>query len=97
MANCGGAMEPIGLTYKTEGGQKVGELSIVNRCQVCQATSSNRLAGDDAPQAVLAVYRQSLTRPAPTGLKLLASADEREIISQLFGRPYAEKYFASPR
>lgn len=92
-ANCSGPMEPLGLAYKSEGGRKQGELSVVNRCQLCGAVSKNRLAGDDDAQTVLALYRQSLEKPAQSGVELLAKNAEREIITQLFGKPYAKKYF----
>lgn len=97
LANCGGDMQPLGLTFKREGGE-VGELCVVNRCKKCGITRKNRLSGDDDSQAILAIYRKSLENNSGlSGVDLLDSSAEREIITQLFGRPYAEKYFATPR
>lgn len=96
LAECGGTMQPLGLSFKREGGE-VGELCVVNRCQKCGVTRKNRLSGDDEPQAVLDLYRKSLENGSSVGVDLLDRNAEREIITQLFGRPYADKYFSQPR
>jgi hypothetical protein len=86
---CHGLMRPLGLSNKAD-----GEICLVHRCQKCGALNKNRLAGDDEADQVLAVYRQSINQPVK-GIALLAKDAEREIITQLFGAPYAKKYFAS--
>src|SRR3989344_7055093 len=89
---CRGLMEPIGLTFKREGGKKQGELMLVHRCSVCGGIGKNRIAGDDDEKAILAVFE--MTKDSPTAeVESLTEADRREIITQIFGKPYAEKYF----
>lgn len=95
LSRCGGLMQPLGLSRKSEGGHKVGELCLVHHCLTCGAISKNRLAGDDDSEMILKIYRQSLTQEAVSGVVLLAKDAEREIITEVFGKPYAEKYFAS--
>lgn len=90
-SDCHGLMRPLGLAYKNEGHQKQGELCLVHRCQSCAAISKNRLAGDDNPDQVLKIYHQSLKQSFPD-IVLLAKTDEREIITQLYGKPNLEKY-----
>ncbi len=92
LSQCQGAMEPVGLAYKSEGGHKQGELCIVHRCQACSTISKNRLAGDDQPQSILDLYYRSVNHPA-SGATVLAASDEREIITQLFGRAHADEVF----
>jgi uncharacterized Zn finger protein len=90
-------MEPLGLAFKQEGGE-VGELCVVNRCLQCGVVRKNRLSGDDNADAVLDLYHRSQTDQVEAGdIQLLDATHEREIITQLFGRPYAEKYFSKPR
>lgn len=91
-ATCSGAMQPIGLTFKSEGGKKTGELMLVHQCQKCGTISKNRIAGDDDPQAILDLFNQTKNNPQPKNIDfpLLTATDEREIITQLFGKAYFE-------
>ncbi len=91
-------MEPIGLTFKKEGRDKYGrerkgELMIIHCCQDCQRISINRVAADDDPKAILAVFEKSLkteteleTELEKAGIRLLKEIDREEIRNQLFGK-----------
>jgi DNA-directed RNA polymerase subunit RPC12/RpoP len=95
---CKGLMEPIGLTFKKEGRDKYGrerkgELMIIHCCQDCQRISINRVAADDDPKAILAVFEKSLkteteleTELEKAGIRLLKEIDREEIRNQLFGK-----------
>jgi len=97
-ANCRGAMEPLGLTFKKEGVDKYGrpkqgELMLIHRCQKCEDFSINRLAADDQTQKVLALFEssQNLSQEIKDKLKankieLLSRKDEKEMNNQLFGK-----------
>ena len=94
---CGGAMEPIGLGYKSEGGKKTGELCVVHKCVKCSKLAKNRIAGDDDVQEVLKVFKSSLEKSGDGDL--LQKEDSHEIMTQLFGKPKAEemlKEFETP-
>lgn len=81
-------MEPIGLVFKNEGRGKVGEIMLMHKCVECGVTGKNRIAGDDDEEVVLEVFWGGCKSPTPG---LLTEKDEREIITQLYGRPEAEK------
>lgn len=99
-AACGQAMPPIGLAFKDEGGKKVGELCLVHYCPRCHIVSKNRLAGDDEADLVLDIYHRSLTTAVSSdllallktaGIRILDDSDKKEVYTQLYGRPFAEK------
>lgn len=90
-ADCGGAMRPLGLSFKNDGGQ-IGELMVVHKCQKCGVESKNRLAGDDEASAIVGVFEESLDNHPESSFKLLAEADRREIITQVFGKAYADEH-----
>jgi hypothetical protein len=90
-------MEPVGLTFKNEGWDKLGqpkqgEIMVVHRCRDCQTITINRLAGDDLPEVVFRLFNESLDI-APelkleikqAGIKLLSQQDKPEVHLQLFG------------
>lgn len=92
-AECGGDMEPIGLTFKHEGEGKVGELMLVHYCTECGKLSINRIARDDPENTILTVYTRSLDLPehrgrqaAVAGIYLAATPDEQAVREQLFGK-----------
>lgn len=97
-AFCHGLMKPIGLTFKKEGFDKYGkprqgELMLIHQCQNCGQISINRLAADDESQMVLKIFEESkklgreiLEKIKKENIRLLAKEDEREILSQLFGK-----------
>ncbi len=65
LSACKGVMHPIGMTFKKTrkkyGSLNGGELMLVHQCQACGKVSINRIAADDDPQAILAVYTASLS------------------------------------
>lgn len=95
---CLGAMEPIGLTFKEEGVDKYGhprqgEVMIIHHCLECNKYSINRIAADDDPQTILAVFEKSLTLPQEIkdeiknqNIRLLDDKDREEIRTQLLGK-----------
>jgi hypothetical protein len=91
-ATCQAGMQPIGLTFKHEGYDRVGEIMLVHRCSDCTRISINRIAGDDATSEILAIYDASITkggrdsRLASQGITLMSTADRAELQTQLFGK-----------
>jgi len=91
---CRGLMEPIGLTFKKVkpdkyGKEKTGELMLAHQCQKCGKISINRIAGDDDPEMILAVFeksQKSKKRLKETDIVLLTKKDKEEIKNQLFGK-----------
>lgn len=95
---CLGLMEPIGLTFKkTEldkyGKPRQGELMMIHCCLECDKPVINRIAGDDDPKAILAVFEKSLSLPKELkqrikneGIRLLEEKDKEEIRIQLSGK-----------
>lgn len=65
LSACKGIMHPIGLTlkrtYKKYGSMSSGELMLIHQCQECGKVSLNRIAADDDPQLILAIYIASLS------------------------------------
>jgi hypothetical protein len=89
-------MMPTGLAFKSEGGQKQGELMVVHLCQRCATVAKNRLAGDDGEQIILDTFQNSVKTPpgkeildrlVAANITLLSALDEREVLTQLFGKP----------
>jgi hypothetical protein len=86
-------MEPIGLTLKHEGYNRVGEIMLVHLCSVCQKISINRIARDDPDHKILEIFYQSFNLASQakqyfkeTGIELLERVNEEEINIQLFGK-----------
>ncbi len=99
-SECGGGMEPIGLTFKHEGYDKYGklkrgEIMMVHRCASCGDISINRAAADDSESSILQIFESSknasideetLGRLNKDDIKILSTHDdEKEIKMQLFG------------
>lgn len=94
---CHCPMEPLGLTFKHEGVDKYGnarrgELMLIHCCSGCEKLCINRIAGDDSPEAIVALFQTSQTlvhdkkeRIAHSGIRLIAEGDRREVFAQLFG------------
>lgn len=57
-AQCGAAMEPIGVWVKRD-----GEWALIHRCTQCGAIHSNRIAGDDYEWALMALAARPLAQP----------------------------------
>ncbi len=92
-ATCNGGMEPIGLTFKHEGFNRVGEIMIIHLCSMCQKISINRIARDDPDDNILAIHNKSFdlkdaikTRLKSNNISLMDEADRKELSVQLFGK-----------
>ena len=95
LSACKAPMRPIGLTNKHTGkkyGPRRGELMLIHSCKECQALSINRIAADDNPQNIFAVFEGSYLmerimhdRLESAGIRLLGEADSPLILLQLFG------------
>ena len=57
-ADCGGLMEAIGVWVR-----KGGEWAIIHRCKICGHISSNRIAADDSPLALMSIAMKPLGNP----------------------------------
>ncbi len=55
---CGGLMEPIAVWARPD-----DEWALVHRCQSCGQLRTNRIAGDDADWALLALAARPLAQP----------------------------------
>jgi hypothetical protein len=58
MADCGGAMEAIGVWVR-----KNGEWAVIHRCKICGHISSNRIAADDNPLRLMSIALKPLGNP----------------------------------
>ena len=97
-STCQTKMKPIGLTFKHEGKDKYGkakqgEIMLIHYCLGCAKVSINRIAGDDDPEMILKIFKQSEKLDAGLKIKiqeneirLLEKKDEKEILAQLFGK-----------
>ena len=57
-ADCGGAMEPIGVWVK-----KNGEWAVIHRCGRCGVLHANRVAADDNPMKLMSLAMRPLAEP----------------------------------
>jgi hypothetical protein len=90
-------MQPVGLTTKRRSrlyaADHPGELMLVHQCVECSRLSINRLAADDALEALLEVFERSL-RPgrllkaqlSREKIQLLRDSDLPLVRTQLVGR-----------
>lgn len=95
-AECRARMRPIGLTLKHSpkkySSETTGELMIIHECTACGKISINRIAADDSPGNLLALYESS-ARDEPRqqaklkemGILPVSAADLTTVFSQLFG------------
>jgi hypothetical protein len=96
LSACKALMQPIGLTTKKtrkKYGSACGELMLIHSCRECTALFINRLASDDDPRMVVAVFEGSFrlcTSMRDTlqadGIWLLDAADTYMVHVQLFGQ-----------
>jgi len=91
-STCQGGMEPIGLTFKHEGYNRIGEIMLIHLCSVCQKISINRVARDDPEYKIFEIFEQShhlsdslRTRLSKNDIYLLGKQDRQELSIQLFG------------
>ena len=94
MSDCKGLMEPIGLQFKNESGEK-GEIMIVHKCESSGSVSKNRIAGDDEPESILKVFKKSVDQDS--NVNLLGIDEEKEVLTQLFGKPWVDENFNKPK
>lgn len=95
LSACKAPMRPLGLTLKM-GRNKYqphagGELMLIHECTDCGRLSINRIAADDDPEAILAVFQRSLNtkdreRCQASGILMLKAEDLKRVLSQLYGR-----------
>lgn len=97
LSACKAPMKPIGLTMK-KGKNKYqrearGELMLIHQCTDCKTLSINRIAADDDPATVMAVFEESFTLGYPIhglceqyGIVILRAEDRKIVSTQLYGR-----------
>ena len=88
-------MQAIGLTMKNIvenpfTGRISGELMLIHRCLGCGAISTNRIAGDDDPYAILSLIDEQCSDDIKhqlecRGIMVLTKKDEQYIKNCLFG------------
>jgi hypothetical protein len=98
---CKGLMKPVGMTIKNSRDKyaikQKGELMLVHRCTNCYRLSINRVAADDDPMKLLAVFKNSSSEIhhiqhicQEQGILLLNSSDRSLVHTRLFGNPSGE-------
>src|SRR5690349_4243436 len=91
LSACKAGMKPIGLTMKKSRNKYQlsprGELMLVHACTECESISINRIAADDDPEQVLAIFRSSLDgRPFHEDEISILSAEDADLVqAQLYG------------
>ena len=96
MAICKTKMRPVALTLKQAQKKYArpyqGELMIVHHCEGCAKISINRIAGDDDPDRILAVFDDSLglgefwrQKHLEQGILPLDDSQRRIVLMRLFG------------
>ena len=97
LSACKAPMKPIGLTMK-RGRNKYqrdprGELMLVHECTGCKALSINRIAADDDPATLMAVFQESLSLSQQmhvtcqqAGIVILKAEDTKMVHTQLYGQ-----------
>ncbi|HTX92517.1 MAG TPA: RNHCP domain-containing protein [Anaerolineales bacterium] len=92
LSACKALMRPIGLTFKATNkryGPGRGELMLIHLCIECEGLSINRIAADDDPQDVFAVFEISSRLDMPSlavrGILPLTAGDSELVRAQLFG------------
>jgi hypothetical protein len=95
---CKGLMKPVGITIKNSRDKyainQMGELMLVHRCTNCNRLSINRVAADDDPMKLLAVFKNSSPEMhqiqhicQEQGILLLRRSDRSIVHTRLFGNP----------
>jgi hypothetical protein len=100
LSACKTPMQPIGLTMKKSKNKyprdSRGELMLIHECVECKTLSINRIAADDDPGRVMAVFQESFTLDhrlhaicKEQGIVILNPENTEIVHAQLYGR-YAE-------
>lgn len=91
-ANCGGGMQPVGLTYKQTGADTYGEIMLIHICSSCQKVNINRVARDDPDHLIEMVFAfgLSLSKDMRQTIELediyiLDQHDAPQLRAQLYG------------
>ncbi len=79
-AQCGGKMQPIGITFKKQGRTYAGEPMIVYQCLKCGMVHKNRVAADDKNEAIIVVYQRSLQNQINQSIALGERLSDRAIV-----------------
>lgn len=67
---------------------------LVHKCKKCGSYSKNRLAGDDIEDTIVDLYKKTKDKTEKdlivdnTKVRLLDGSDEREIMTQLYGKNF---------
>jgi hypothetical protein len=99
---CKGLMKPVGMTIKSSRDKYAinhrGELMLVHRCTNCNRLSINRVAADDDPMKLLAVFNNSPEdihriqhMCQEQGILLLKRSERSLVHTRLFGNPSSER------
>ena len=94
LSACKAKMKPVGLTLKKSRNKYQlnprGELMLVHICTDCNSVSINRIAADDDPESILAVYHSSLDVSHrfvnEQGITMLNAKDMDAVYTQLYGQ-----------
>ena len=95
LSACKAPMNPIGLTMKRSRNKYQlsprGELMLVHACLECDTVSINRIAADDDPERILAVFHSSLDVSQhgiyeQNGIAMLDAGDMDAVYHQLYGQ-----------
>ena len=97
LSACKAPMKPIGLTMK-RGRNKYqhaerGELMLIHECVECKTLSINRIAADDDPETVIAIFQGSFVLGNQmhalcqrNGIAILNAEHMQIVRTQLYGR-----------
>jgi hypothetical protein len=95
LSACKALMRPIALTVKhtlKKYGPASGELMLIHACTECEALSINRIAADDEPGRLFAVFEDGIhleilkrARLEGEDIRVLDAADREMVQVQLFG------------
>ena len=96
LAVCKTKMRPVALTLKQAQKKYAhplqGELMIVHQCDGCEKVSINRIAADDDPDRILAVFDASAgleklwrQKHIEQGVMILDEGQRRVVLTRLFG------------
>jgi hypothetical protein len=94
LSACKEQMKPIGLTMKSDRNKyrrdQRGELMLVHECIECKALSINRIAADDDPSTIIAIFQESQenlinVRCEENGIRMLKAHEADMIYKQLYG------------
>jgi hypothetical protein len=95
LSACKAKMRPVGLTLKRSRNKyqldSRGELMLTHVCIECDAISINRIAADDDPETILAVFQSSLYFNHHSfydqhGIEILNKSDIEIVQTQLYGQ-----------